>query len=817
MSDRVHGAVVRVLLVEDNAADALLTSDLLALSRAPRYEVAHAARLSEAREQLAAERFAVVLLDLGLPDTAGLDGVRQVRADAPETAIVVLSGLGSEAVAVQALATGAQDYLVKGRTDEDTLKRSIRFAIARREADVAQRRLAAIVESSDDGILTMDLKARITSWNGGAERLYGHSREAVIGQSVRLLLPPERRGEERAFIKRVIEGHRVHGHETTCLRSDGELVHVSLTMSPILDAHGSAVALSVIARDISESTRAAASLRAAQERFRIAFEEAPIGMALIDPDRRFMKVNAAFTQITGYPADVIEGRLTSSIMHPDDPEAQGAAITALVLGETENYTADRHVLHHSGHSLWVSLSVTCVRSEDGTPQHFLAQMQDITDRRRYEARLQHMADHDPLTGLLNRRAFERELRSHVARGERYGFSGAAIMIDLDHFKYYNDTLGHQAGDELIARVAGALSARLRRSDVLARLGGDEFAVILPSADEAAARLVVDELLACVRGEGLLAPDGVRNILTASIGVAFFDDEAGLRPEDVMVNADLAMYDAKEAGRDRASFYHAGDRPQARMRSRVTWVEGIRSALDDGRFELLGQPIVDLQGRRDRRYELLLRMRSRDGDLIPPAAFLKIAERLDLVQEIDRWVVTRAIELLAAHPGVSLEVNLSGKSIGAPALLELTERLLLETAIDPGRLTFEITETAAVANIGLARTFSERLRALGCRFALDDFGAGFASFYYLKHLPFDFLKIDGEFVRNCTADATDRLLVTAVVEIARGLGKETIAEFIGDEATVTVLRDLGVDWGQGFHLGAPAPLQEQLGKVVATGP
>ena len=806
--------VVKVLLVEDNAADAQLASDMLAFGRAPRCELLRTERLDEAHALLAVERFHVVLLDLGLPDTVGLDGVRALRAVAPETAIIVLSGMGSEALAVKALEAGAQDYLVKGRIDDDGLLRSIRFAIARREADVAQRRFAAIVESSDDAILTKDLDATITSWNAGAERLFGYTREEAVGQPISLLVPPELEGEEREMLVRVLSGRRVDHRETTRLCKDGTQRHVSLTVSAIRDGHGGIIAIASTARDVTEATKAAQSLRAAEERFRVAFDEAPIGMALMGLDRRFIRVNAALTQITGYDAGQLEGRETQSIHHPDDPGIEPEALQALLDGEIPHLVADRRFLHASGHPVWVALSVTCVRDADGTPQHFLAQAQDITDRRRYEAQLQHMADHDPLTGLLNRRAFERELRNHVARTSRYGAAGAAgaaLMIDLDHFKYYNDTLGHQAGDELIARVAAALAKRLRRSDVLARLGGDEFAVILPRADEPAARRVVDELLECVRGEGQRARDGSRHGLTASIGVAFFDDDGGIDPEDVMVNADVALYDAKEAGRDRASFYRSSTVPEARMRSRVTWVQEIRSALSDDRFELLAQPIVDLRGTGERRFELLLRMRNRDGDLIPPGAFLYIAEHLDLVQEIDRWVVAAAIRMLAAHPDISLEVNLSGKSIGAPALLETTERLLRETAIDPARLTFEITETAAVANT-LARDFAERLHELGCRFALDDFGAGFGSFHYVKRLPVDYLKIDGEFVRNLATNETDRLLVTAVVEIARGMGKETIAEFVGDGRTVEVLRELGVDWGQGYHLGEPAPLEEQLGTI-----
>jgi diguanylate cyclase (GGDEF)-like protein/PAS domain S-box-containing protein len=565
----VPAAAVRILLVEDNAGDALLTSDMLAFSSAPHYEVTRVACLADARALLAVERFEAILLDLGLPDATGLDGVRAVRAAAPDAAIVVLSGLGSEAVAVEALAAGAQDYLVKGRADEDALQRSIRFAITRREADVAQRRLAAIVESSADAILTKDLDTRITSWNRGAEQLYGYSREEAVGQRLSMLIPPELAGEEASIVARVRDGDRIQSHQTTRVRRDGQRVSVSLTVSGIPDAQGDVTALSVIARDVTDSTRAAASLRAAQERFRVAFEEAPIGMALFGLDRRFIKVNAALCEMMGYESRELEGRPTSTIVHPDDPEREGAAVRALLGGNTSRYSADRHFVRAGGQSLWVALNVACVRNEDGEPQHFLAQAQDITDRRRYEAQLQHMADHDPLTGLLNRRAFERELRGHIMRGERYGPAGAALMIDVDHFKYYNDTLGHQAGDRLIMRVAAVLAGRLRKSDVLARLGGDEFAVILPGGDEAAVRQVVTELLECVRGEGLLAPDGSHHGLTASIGVAFFDDQPGLDPEEVMVNADLAMYDAKESGRDRAAFHRSAEPPRTRTRTSST--------------------------------------------------------------------------------------------------------------------------------------------------------------------------------------------------------------------------------------------------------
>jgi len=305
------------------------------------------------------------------------------------------------------------------------------------------------------------------------------------------------------------------------------------------------------------------------------------------------------------------------------------------------------------------------------------------------------------------------------------------------------------------------------------------------------------------------PDGGLRPTTASVGVAMIDDEDMSR-EDVMVNADLAMYAAKKAGRDRVAVYRP-DQERTRRKQQLTWVERIRGALANDRFTLLAQPIVELSSGRFSQHELLLRMRGETGDLIPPAAFLDIAERLDLVQEIDRWVVRSAIAMLEEHDrrgdALTVEVNLSARSLGDPELLDLIEAELRRTRTPPDRLILEVTETAAVANMSAASRFAERLSELGCRFALDDFGAGFGSFYYLKHLPFDFLKIDGEFVRNCRHSHTDQLVIQAVVDLARGLRAQTIAEIVGDDETVRLLAELGVDYGQGYHLGRPRPLEE----------
>ncbi len=444
-----------------------------------------------------------------------------------------------------------------------------------------------------------------------------------------------------------------------------------------------------------------------------------------------------------------------------------------------------------------------------------ARNEEAIARGRYEAELKHMADHDPLTGLLNRRAYERSLEEHLARGERYGHAGAVMVLDLDSFKEVNDTLGHNAGDELIVRVAGALASRLRESDTLARLGGDEFAILMPTGECEDAEGLADSLLEVVRQERApRGPGGRERPITASIGVAPLQGAEELSAEEALINADLAMYDAKEAGRDRSVTYGGAGRGQAHIEARLEWAERIRAALDEDRLVLHAQPVVETATGLTTQHELLVRMIDTHGDLIPPGSFLPVAERFGLIREIDRWVVTRAIRMLGEHRAEGrqpiVEINLSAHSLGDAQLALHIGRELRAAGVQATQLIFEVTETTAIGNIAAARIFAERLGELGCRFALDDFGAGFGSFYYLKHLPFDFIKIDGEFVRNCTSDPTDRLVIRAVVELARGMGKRTIAEFVGTEETFTILRELGVDYAQGFHLGPPAPLESWLG-------
>jgi len=428
-----------------------------------------------------------------------------------------------------------------------------------------------------------------------------------------------------------------------------------------------------------------------------------------------------------------------------------------------------------------------------------------------EAQLRYIADHDSLTGLLDRRRFRAELDQYVSFSARYGGQGAVMIIDIDGLKAVNDSLGHHAGDQLIRRIAGIMRERVRATDIVARLSGDEFAVLMPQTDTAGAMQLGEDLRSQV-AEGA-APQSGDGSATISVGITMFGAERGVAAEAVLAAADQAMYRAKEEGRNQIALFQDPGEPKRLQRRRQTTSARIRDALTHDRLLLHTQPIHDLASGGVDRYELLLRMTGEDGELLPAASFIEAAERSGMVQELDRWVVVRALELLAAREKdgspVSLHVNLSGASVADLSVLEFIERQLDEGEADPARCTFEITETPRDHDYEAAAGFADRLTEFGCQVAIDDYGAAFGPFHYLKSIPFDLIKIDGSFVRDMPNSDADQLTVQAIVQIARGLGKTTIAEYVQDDLTAEMLREYGVDMAQGYHLGRPVALAEAL--------
>lgn len=435
----------------------------------------------------------------------------------------------------------------------------------------------------------------------------------------------------------------------------------------------------------------------------------------------------------------------------------------------------------------------------------------LAEAEKTEAELRYIADHDSLTGLLDRRRFRAELDQYVSFTARYGGQGAVMIIDIDGLKGVNDLLGHHAGDNLIRQIAGIMRERVRATDIVARLSGDEFAVLMPQTDTAGALQLGEDLRAQVADNASPAPDAAN--VTVSVGITMFHSKRELGAEAVLIAADQAMYQAKEEGRNRIALFQDPDEPSRRPRRGQTTSARIRDALTHDRLTLHTQPIRSLSSGGIERYELLLRMTGDNGQLLPAASFIEIAERAGMIQELDRWVVSRALELLGERERVgkpvSLHVNLSGASITDISVLEFIERRLDEGGADPSRFTFEITETAKVYDYEAAAGFADRLTEFGCQVAIDDYGAGFGPFHYLKKIPFDVIKIDGSFIRDMPRSDADQLTVQAIVQIAHGLGKATIAEYVQDDATTQMLREFGVDMAQGFHLGRPMDAAEAL--------
>jgi diguanylate cyclase (GGDEF)-like protein len=417
--------------------------------------------------------------------------------------------------------------------------------------------------------------------------------------------------------------------------------------------------------------------------------------------------------------------------------------------------------------------------------------------------LAYLANHDPLTRLYNRRRFETELDNRLAVRNAVG---ALLWFDLDHFKEVNDSLGHAAGDQLLSQLADLLSAETRGYCLLARLGGDEFGMLIPNAEEAEAVATAERLLDIMISKPFqVAGHEVR--IGASVGIVTFPCE-GESADDLLARADLAMYQAKGTGRNRVVVYSSDEDWRTEMTDRMGISAAIVSALRDDRMVLFAQPTRCMADDSAGAYELLLRMYAEDGSIVMPDQIIPTAERIGLIRDIDRWVIKRALKMLAdetaAGRDTRFNVNMSATAFSDSALSGIVRETLAQAPVDPSRITIEITETAAIQDIQHAQVFIEELRAIGFRFALDDFGSGVSSFYYLKHLPVDDLKIDGSLVRNLATSEQDGHFLRAIVSMCKGLKINTVAEYVETEALLALVREIGVDYAQGYAVGYPAP-------------
>jgi diguanylate cyclase (GGDEF)-like protein len=438
------------------------------------------------------------------------------------------------------------------------------------------------------------------------------------------------------------------------------------------------------------------------------------------------------------------------------------------------------------------------------------ELKELKLRQEYAAKLAYHASHDPLTNLVNRLEFENRLTLALHTASTQGRQHVVMYMDLDQFKIVNDTSGHAAGDQLLRQVSALLKAQVREGDTLARLGGDEFGVLLENCPLQEAIRIADDLRQCISDFRFASEDGTFSV-GVSIGVVQVSDGTQSLT-DILSAADAACYMAKDKGRNRVQFYRPHDSEVSLRRGEMEWVSRIQRALEENRFILYTQRIhpIDERDARGSHQELLIRMLDERGGVIPPMAFIPAAERYGMMPLIDQWVVQDAcvkISSLGAGCG-TFALNISGTSIGDERFLEFVREQFRRHHMPPHSICFELTETAAVANFDKAARFFGEMKSLGCLFSLDDFGAGMSSFGYLRHLPVDFIKIDGSFVKDIADDAVDLATVRAINDVGHVMGKQTIAEFVSDEAGLDALRRIGVDYAQGNWLSPPSPFLVQ---------
>ena len=575
----------------------------------------------------------------------------------------------------------------------------------------------------------------------------------------------------------------------------------------------------LLVRDVTDRVLHERALKSSEARYRVLYDENPTMYFTLDRHGQIMSVNHHGAKQLGYAPGALDGGSIEAIHVAEDYNAIRERIETCFAAPQQTHHWEIRKLAHSGESIWVRESAKVVRYANGTTT-LLTVCEDISETRRLSDQLNYQASHDPLTGLVNRREFERRVLRVLETRRTADSEHALCYLDLDQFKVINDTCGHMAGDELLKQLTAVMNHRVRRRDTLARLGGDEFGVLLEHCPPQRAEQLANELVEAIHGFRFVWNDKVFSV-GASVGLVPLTNDFDTL-SDAMAAADEACYAAKEYGGDRVQIFYPDDVTLARRRGETRWLGRLNAALEHGQLRLAYQLIepADPAHQEGLHYEMLLRLQDESGELIKPGIFLPAAERYNLLTRVDRWVVENTLAWLSAAPNRLEElhlcsINLSGQSLGDERFTAQLITIISESQVPASKICFEVTETAAITNLAAATHFIKRLRERGTRFALDDFGSGLSSFAYLKNLPVDFLKIDGVFVRDIAGDPIDYAMVRSINEIGHVMGKSTIAEFVEDEATVRALRDIGVDYLQGYHIARPQLIPGIPGHAFAT--
>ncbi|OIJ43745.1 two-component system response regulator [Massilia timonae] len=802
-----------LLVVEDEAVVAM---DIAGQLRDMGYRVCGC--VDNGRDAIArarADRPDLVLMDVVLK--GDMDGIAAAAAIGAELQIPILflTAYSDDQTVDRAAGAMPYGYLTKpfqGRELRAVIEVALRKAEVERALRDKERWLSSVLHGVGDAVIALDADGRVGLANPAAESLLGA--EILRGRSAAEVVRLE--DDAGGTVGLAHHDCTARSGAAMLVTGAGQRIPVDYSAGPICDERSHPMGTAIVLHD--ERERVAAELRLAhsEQRFRSAFDNAPLGLALVDRDNRYARVNRAMCRLLGAPAEALVGAVQDAFGDSGDNAIEREYQQDLLAGRSDAVQYERRYRPRDGRTVWALVSATLLPA-DHEPQHFLIQVNDVTERKRAEEELAHLAHHDALTRVANRAMLSEQVERELAVARRRGSRLAVVFIDLDYFKHINDTYGHETGDVVLKELASRLAHSVRAIDIVGRLGGDEFVVVLSEVSDARDVVALTDKLRLECGRPLHF-NGHEVRLAVSMGVSLFPDDA--RDFRTLLRfADSALYQAKGEGRNNVQFY----RPEltARMEMRVRLGAGLRTALERGELEMFYQPIVALADGRPAAAEALLRWHHPELGLLMPDLFLPMLEESSMAEEIGAWTIREACRQAArwnadGGAGLRIGVNVTAAQFKSGRLAPVVEAALRATGLAPGRLCIEITEQSQLADTGQTRATLAALKDLGVLVAIDDFGTGYSSLGYISRLKPDELKVDKSLVTDVDTDAERAGVVVAALAMARSLRLLVVAEGVETEAEQAFLQAHGCDMAQGFLHARPIPAPEFEAWLAAAG-